>query len=345
MTPMAEFDPDAPAGAESGIYGLPHTADESRVILIPVPWDATTSYRAGAARGPAAILRASRQVDLYDVETGEPYAAGIHMLDEDPRVQKLAADARAAAEPVIRAGGAADAELAERLAVANELCAELDGWVRAEVERWLDRGKLVGVVGGDHSAPYGAIAALAARHPGMGVLHIDAHADLRQAYEGFARSHASIMYNVMTQLQVSRLVQVGIRDLGAAEQAFIRDAGGRIVTHYEPDLAALRFGGEPWADQCARILAPLPDDVYLSFDIDGLDPVYCPNTGTPVPGGLTFAQALYLLRALGESGRRIVGFDLNEVAPGGPDDDWDGNVGARLLYKMIGWALRSQQRD
>jgi agmatinase len=336
------FDPDAPAGAESGIYGLPHTADEAKVILIPVPWDATTSYRAGTSRGPQAILRASKQVDLYDVETGEPYAAGIHLLDEDPRVQKLAQDARAAAEPIIAAGGGGDPE---RLAAVNEMCAELNRWVRGEAERWLERGKLVGVIGGDHSAPFGLIAALVARHPEMGILHIDAHADLRQAYEGFTFSHASIMYNVMTDLGLKKLVQVGIRDLGAAEMSFIRDAAGRVMTHYEPDLAALRFGGEPWADQCARIIGPLPDEVYLSFDIDGLDPVYCPNTGTPVPGGLSFAQALYLLRALGESGRRIVGFDLNEVAPGGPDDDWDGNVGARLLYKMIGWTLRTQQKE
>jgi agmatinase len=337
-----DFDPDAPAGEASGIYGLPHDADAAHVILIPVPWDATTSYRPGTARGPAAILRASRQVDLHDGETGEPYGAGIHMLEEDPRIQRLAADARAAAEPVIQAGGATDPALAEKLAEVNEACAELNRFVRAEAERWLAEGKLVGVVGGDHASPYGLMAALAARHPELGILHIDAHADLRQAYEGFTYSHASIMHNVMTRLPVSRLVQVGIRDVGAAEMAFVRDAGGRIVTHYEPDLAALRFGGEPWADQCARILAPLPQEVYVSFDIDGLDPVYCPNTGTPVPGGLSCAQALYLLRALGESGRRIVGFDLNEVAPGGPNDEWDGNVGARLLYKLIGWAIRSE---
>jgi agmatinase len=344
---MADFDPDAPAGAGSGIYGLPHTAEEARVVLIPVPWDATTSYRAGAAGGPAAILRASRQVDLSDLETGEPWAAGIHMLDEDPGIRKLAEEARAAASHVIEAGGVVEGDfLAEQLATANRLSAELNRWVRAEAERWLDRGKLVGVIGGDHSAPYGAIQAIAARHPGLGILHVDAHADLRRAYEGFEHSHASVMYNVVTELpEVARLVQVGIRDLGAAEQATIREAGGRILCHFEPDLAALRFGGETWGDQVARILAGLPDEVYVSFDIDGLDPAYCPHTGTPVPGGLTFAQATYLLRALGESGRRIVGFDLNEVAPGPEGDDWDGNVGARLLYKLIGWTLRSQSAD
>jgi agmatinase len=340
------FDPDAPAPSESGIYGLPHTADQSGVILIPVPWDATTSYRAGAAKGPEAVLRASRQVDLFDIETGRPYEAGIHMLLEESSVKRLALHARAAATPVIDAGGPEGSDdLAESAALVNEAGAELNRWLFAETERWLDQRKLVGVIGGDHSVPFGAILACAARHPGMGVLHVDAHADLRVAYEGFTWSHASIMYNVATKIPaVGTIVQVGIRDIGTGEEAFIRSSAGRVVAHYEPNLAALRFGGETWADQCARMLAPLPDEVWISFDIDGLDPAYCPHTGTPVPGGLSYAQATYLLRALGESGRKIVGFDLSEVAPGpdvdGEPDDWDGNVGARLLYKMIGWAVK-----
>ncbi len=330
------FDPDAPAAEDAGIFGLPHGPDDARVILLPVPWDATTSYRAGTAGGPAAILRASRQVDLHDVETGSPYEAGIHMLDEDPAIQRLASTARAAAEPIIAAGGGGDPT------EVNRLGDELNRFVERETGRWLDAGKLVGIVGGDHSVPYGAIRAVAERHPGVGVLHLDAHADLRAAYEGFTWSHASIMHNVVTRIPgVAKLVQVGIRDVGAAEVAFIREAGGRVVTHFEVDLAALRFSGETFADQCARIVADLPAEVYLSWDIDGLDPIYCPNTGTPVPGGWTFAQACFLLRVLGESGKRMVGFDLNEVAPGPGDDEYDGNVGARLLYKMIGWALRT----
>ena len=338
------FDPDAPAGPESGIFGLPHTAEQAHVILVGVPWDATTSYRAGTAEGPRAILRASHQVDLHDVETGAPYRHGIHMLEENEELRRLGLEGRSAAKPVIDAAGLISGEyLTDSLQLANELGAELNQRVQAEVERWLDAGKLVGVVGGDHSVSYGPLAALSRRHPGMGILHIDAHADLREAYEGFTWSHASIMHNVMTRLPVGKLVQVGIRDCGEAEAAFIRDAGGRIVTHYEPELAALRFNGETWGAQCARIIEPLPDEVYVSFDIDGLDPAYCPHTGTPVPGGLSFAQALYLLRALGESGRRIVGFDLNEVAPSeNLEDEWDGNVGARLLYKMIGWAVKSR---
>ena len=294
----------------------------------------------------SAVLRASRQVDLFDIETGRPYLAGIHMLPEEASVARLALHARTAATPVIEAGGAEGSEeLAEAAALVNEAGAELNRWVRAETERWLDQEKLVGIVGGDHSVPFGAIEAVAARNPGLGILHVDAHADLRVAYEGFTWSHASIIYNIATRIPaVTKIVQVGIRDIGIGEAAFIRGSEGRVIAHYEPNLAALRFGGETWTDQCARILEPLPPRVWISFDIDGLDPIYCPHTGTPVPGGLSFAQATYLLRALGESGRKILGFDLSEVAPG-PDvgdepDDWDGNVAARLLYKMIGWAVR-----
>lgn len=344
------FDPDAPAQDGSGIYGLPHSAEEAHVILIPVPWEATTSYRTGTVDGPAAILAASRQVDLHDVETGDAYSRGIHLLEEDATIRRMNYAARVAADPILSSGGLiAGDEDSEALAQANELGAQLNAWVRAETERWLAKGRLVGIVGGDHSVPFGAIEALAERHPGMGVLHLDAHADLRAAYEGFTWSHASIMYNVATRLQnVARIVQVGIRDIGAAEHEFARASDGRVLTHFEPELAALRFNGESWGDQCARIVEGLPHEVYLSFDIDGLDPVYCPHTGTPVPGGLSFAQVGYLLRAVVQSGRRIVGFDLTEVAPAEPPDmnrvtdEWDGNVGARLLYKMIGWALRSR---
>jgi agmatinase len=198
------------------------------------------------------------------------------------------------------------------------------------------------LVGGDHSTPFGAIEAVADRHPGLGVLHVDAHADLRVAYEGFEWSHASIMYNVVAKLpDVARLVQVGIRDLCEAEYDVIKGSKRRVITHFDAELATRRLAGESWAGQCERIVDALPGEVYVSFDIDGLDPALCPNTGTPVPGGLSFAEANYLIGALVRSGRRIVGFDLNEVAPG-PDSEWDANVGMRLLYKMIGWALRSQ---
>lgn len=342
---MKAFDPSAPAREGSGIFGLPHAPDEAGVVLVPVPWEATTSYGHGAAGGPAAILRASRQVDLYDVETGRPYEAGIALLPEAARVRAWNREARRAAAPVIAAGGEVEGRpaLQKALARVNALSAKLNDWVEGQVGPWLDRGKLVGVVGGDHSVSLGALRAAGARHPGLGVLHVDAHADLRPAYEGFTWSHASILYNVLEEVAgVGRLVQVGIRDLGDVEVAELARRGRRVVAHYDAELAALRFAGETWAAQCDRIVADLPSEVWITFDVDGLDPALCPHTGTPVPGGLSFAQASYLLGAVARAGRRVIGFDLTEVAPGPRGDEWDANVGARLLYKLVGWALRSR---
>jgi agmatinase len=342
------FDPDAAAGADSGLFGLPFTPDEALVVVLPVPFEATTSYRAGTARGPEAVLEASRQVDLFHGELGRIYAPGIAMLPIPAEVRHLDAEARAAALPVIEAGGVdenAGPALRAALDRVNELSARVNAWVDAEAERWLAKGKFVAVLGGDHSVPLGAIAAHARRFPGMGVLHLDAHADLRVAYEGFTYSHASIMFNVCAEVPgVSRIVQVGVRDFGEREARFIGESDGRIATFFDGDLQRRLCGGATWDALCREIVEHLPEHVYLSWDIDGLDPVLCPHTGTPVPGGLSFAQAMHLLRAVVSSGRRIVGLDLVEIAPGPDGDEWDANVGARLLYAMIGFALRSQGR-
>ena len=335
------FDPGAP-GLPGKAYGLPHTVDEARVVLVPVPFEATTSYGGGAAEGPAAILRASAQVDLFDVETGRPYVDGIAMMAEDPRVRAWNDEAKRLAVPIIEAGGAPPNDAG--LARVNALCEQLNGWLQQTVARLIADGKLVATVGGDHGSIYGAIAAHAHAYPGMAILHLDAHADLRDAYEGFTWSHASIFHNVVTRLpEVSRLVQVAVRDLSSEEMDLIRDSHGRLVLHPDAALKARAFEGEPWARQVDRIVQDLPEQVYLSFDIDGLDPTLCPHTGTPVPGGLSFPEATALVAGVARSGRRIVGVDLSEVAPGPEGDEWDGNVGARLLYKMIGWALRSQR--
>jgi agmatinase len=337
-------DPSA-AAVEAGIFGLPHSPEAARVVLIPVPWEATVSYGKGTADGPAAILRASRQVDLLDRETGRPYQAGIAMLPLASEVRSWSNLARRKAEFILAAGGTGtDPGLVQAARNVDALGEKLNQWVRAGVCRWLDAGKLVGIVGGEHSVPFGAMAELASRHPGMGILHVDAHADLRAAYEGFHWSHASIMHNVLREIPgVARIVQVGIRDYSDEEDALIRAEPERIRTHFDPDLRRQILDGEPWNRLAARMVAELPREVYVSFDIDGLDAALCPHTGTPVPGGLSFPEACALLRLVVESGRRIVGFDLCEVAPDPTGRlDWDGNMGARMLYKLIGFALAAQ---
>ena len=335
---MPDVDPNAAACGE-GIFGLDTSPQEAGVILVPVPFDATTSYRPGAARGPEAILQASYQIDLHDREVGDPWRAGIALLDPLPEIVGHGTTARRLVE-----------ELRERhdedkLARVNQLCGEVNERVAAEVSHWLHSGRLVGTIGGDHATAYGSIQAHAGHFGEFGILHIDAHADLRREYEGFTWSHASVMEAVCRHLPaVSRLVQVGVRDFCEEEAGRIADASGRIVTFFDADMNERLFTGATWAAIVAEIVEALPQRVYISFDIDGLDPNLCPHTGTPVPGGLSFPRACYLLRAVARSGRQIIGFDLVEVAPGpAGGDEWDGNVGARLLYKLIGVALQSRR--
>ena len=301
-----DHDPNRAAPPGSGIFGLPCSAEDARVVVLPVPFDATTSYRKGAAAGPSAILAASHQVDLLDVETGSPWKQGIAMARipaaEERRLHRWNRDASRLAAPIIAAGGPGPIPgLARNAAKADEICARVNGFALDHARELLGRGKLLATLGGDHATPFGAIQAHAEAHPGMGVLHVDAHADLRDAFEGFTWSHASIMRNVATRLPaVARIVQVGVRDLCEEEFDFIRASRGRVRTFFDPELARARFDGESWSSQCRRIVRPLPRDVYVSFDIDGLDPSLCPHTGTPVPGGLSFHEAGRLLAAVVE---------------------------------------------
>lgn len=325
-----DFDPDAPAD-ESGLFGLPSTPDDAAVVILPVPFEPTASSGHGTADAPPAVLEASYQVDLSDPETGEPWRRGIAMVDEVPWIRALGEHCLALAD---RARDGDEAALAEVNAASERVAAHVEAFTAG----LLDQGRIPGILGGDHSVPLGAFRAAVARHPGLGILHVDAHADLRQAYEGFTQSHASIFYNALQLDGVASLVQVGLRDLGTRERA-LADADDRVHWFTDVDLAAHEQRGEPFARLADRIVARLPDTVWISFDIDGLDPALCPGTGTPVPGGLTWREAMGLLAALGRSGKRIIGFDLCEVGA----STWDANVGARLLYKLCGWSLASQQ--
>ncbi|MEM7306825.1 MAG: agmatinase family protein [Planctomycetota bacterium] len=324
-------DPNAPADPESGLFGLESGPEGARVHVLPVPFDATASYRKGAAGGPEAILRASHQVDLCDVVTGNPWREGIWMAPIEAEVEEWNSAATRAAE-------AGDVD------TVNRFGERLNTWVEERTEAALRSGKLVATLGGDHSVPLGAIAAHARRFPGLGILHFDAHADLRRAYEGFTYSHASILHNVLERTDgVGPLVQVGVRDLCDEELDAIRSSD-RIHTVFDHDWAAARIVGGNVLELIRDALSSLPKEVYVTFDVDGLDPTLCPGTGTPVPGGLSWHEAMLWLGALVGSGRRIVGFDLTEVAPRGVpagEDGWDAIVGARLLYRLIGFALQS----
>ena len=333
------FDPDAAGTPGSGIFGLPFTREQAGIVLLPVPFDATTSYGHGTARGPDAIFDASMQVDLYDRRFGRIYERGIFMESSDETISSLSESARALAAPLIEAGGADPKEDAAAVARINAAGEKVAAFTYDRTMRVLKEGKVPGLVGGDHSTPLGAIRACAEYGKnGIGILHIDAHMDFREAYEGFTYSHASIMYNVLTTVPgVTRLVQVGIRDFGEGEMDFGIEQGSRVHTFYDDQWAEQMLRGTAYEDLCKDAISRLPQDVYISFDIDGLDPGLCPHTGTPVPGGPSFHQASLLLWMLKQSGRRVVGFDLVEVCPGA-EDEWDANVGARILYKLCGAA-------
>jgi len=322
------------------IYAIGSAEETSRVVLIPVPFEATTSYRRGTARGPASILRESVQVDLYDLETGSPDEAGIYMLDPDPVIAELDERAGEAVRRVVGAIGRGEDEDDSIAALRREVNAagdEVEKRVYDAVRERLERGQVAGVIGGDHSVALGGIRAYADRYGSIGILHVDAHADLRRAYQGFVHSHASIMSNVLDCVpNVERLVQVAIRDVCKEEVDRIEGSRDRVHAWYDTGIARDRMRGR-LLDTFAEIAGELPERVYVSFDIDGLDPALCPRTGTPVPGGLDLAEASALLEAVVDGGRRIVGFDLCEVG----DGEWDGNVGARVLYKLIGWTLKS----
>src|SRR5690606_32262847 len=262
------------------LFGLPFTYEESETAVLPVPWEVTVSYSAGTASGPRAVAEASLQVDLYDAFLKDAWKRGIFMLDQDQTLESTSNKYRLLAERHIDSleKGKVDEQLLHSV---NEVCAEMVERVKELCGNVLDEGKRLALLGGDHSTPLGYMQALAERHENYGILQIDAHADLRDAYEGFEFSHASIMFNALKIPQVSKLVQVGIRDYCEAENDIINNSNGRIATYFDRDLKASRYSGKTWKQQCEEIISQLPEKVYLSFDIDGLDPKLCPNTGTP----------------------------------------------------------------
>lgn len=332
---MSDFNPNDIGIANGNFFGLPVSLEESEIVLVSVPWDATVSYSKGTSNAPEAIMDASLQVDLFDLNVPDAWKVKIGTAPFPEELVKTNKLARIWAERVIDSlsQGKSQADLSGLISRVNDGSRKMNDYVYSTSKDLLAQGRIVGIVGGEHSVPLGLIKALGERYSSFGVLHIDAHADLREAYEGFQYSHASIMYNVLHEVpQVSRLTQVAIRDFCDQEYRLIQ-TDERITSFPDFQIKKSMFEGESFASLCDRIVNSLPDNVYISFDIDGLSPEYCPGTGTPVPGGLSFSQAEYLLYRVAVSGKCIIGFDLNEVGPQ-EGSEWDANVGARMLYKL-----------
>ena len=276
------------------------TFETAHVVVVPVPFDATTCYRPGTREGPQAIIDASRNLELYDTELRRcPCDVGIHTLR--------------AVEPV----------MGNATAMTNRI-EQVTGSV-------LDRGKFVATLGGDHSISIGVIRAFAARYPQMSVLQIDAHTDLRDSYEENSLSSATIMRRVLDVCP--RTAQVGMRSISEPEMRLIEER--KLPLWLASDIAARRFRGDRgWVDE---VVASLGDEVYITFDIDAFDPSLVPGTGTPEPGGLGWYEVMDLLSAVAAQ-RTIIGFDVVELSPL-VEGHVSPVVAAKLVYKLIGLAL------
>ncbi len=345
----SNFDPNATSVINGNYFGFPFLAEESEVVLISIPWDVTTSYGEGTAKGPRAILDASLQLDFYLFGINKPWEIGIGTLPVMEKIVEKNKVNRALAIEIIenleKGTNLNTEDLRDKISTVNKECAALNLWLHEESNKWLSQNKIVGVVGGEHSTPLGLINALSEKEESFGILQIDAHSDLRRAYQGFDYSHASIMYNALKNNNISQLVQVGIRDICPEEIDYIKN-DNRVVLYNDFSLSETLFSERSWLSICDEILLHLPEKVYISFDIDGLSPENCPNTGTPVPGGLSFNQAVTLIKYIAKE-KEIIGFDLCEVSPSliNPHTNFDGNVGARLLYLLSSFAYGSHHKE
>jgi len=335
------FDPTGVAVQNGNFFAFPYSVEQSDVVLIPVPWDVTTSFRAGTVLGPKAIVAASGQMDLFDYKIPDAWKIKIATSPYSIELEEHSNDLRVISEKIIQAQEKGEhLDMATELAMINKACDSLNKLIYRKTTALLEQKKLVGIVGGEHSVPLGFIQALGDFHPDFGILHIDAHADLRQGYEGFDYSHASIMFHASNCKSVSKIVQVAVRDVGHHE---VKYAATKPFIKQFPDvfLKENAFKGITWQQQCEQIIAELPQKVYVSFDVDGLLPSFCPATGTPVPGGLSFDEAIFLLETLYKSGKTIIGFDLCETAP----DEYDAIIGANILFRLALLCVNSNKHQ
>lgn len=345
MTDLSNFDPNSVGNPNNNIFGLPFSEEDARLVIIPVPWEVTVSYNGGTARAPEHVFNSSLQVDLYDPDVKDGWKQGFYMRPYDKKVLMKSDYLRKEAELYINyiAQGEIVADnkfMCKSQKEINEGSLFLNNWVFEQTSDLLAQGKLVALLGGDHSTPLGYFKAIAAKHGGFGILQIDAHCDLRKGFEGFTYSHASIMYNALEEIpQLKKIVQVGIRDYCEEEVEYINANKNRVVTYFDKDIKERQYEGETWKKIVDEIVDQLPEKVFISFDIDGLDPKLCPNTGTPVQGGFETEQVFYIFKKVLQSGRKLVGFDLNEI--GVSNNEWDENVGARCLFKLCNLLVAS----
>jgi agmatinase len=304
---------------EQPIFETVCTRGNASIVVVPVCYDGTASYAKGTRNGPAAIMQAYEQLDY-----------------EDPRFPDVSDSFGVFVDKEVKFNAAENA---------NSIGSMIRQQAKSRATAILQAGQTPVFLGGEHSISQGAVESCADFAGELGVLQIDAHMDLRHEYEGYAYSHASVMRNVLDSCpHVTRLLQVGIRDYCIEEKQVVERERGRVAVLRDDVFSARLDSGTSAKAQFEEAVALLPESIYITFDIDGLDPSLCPSTGTPVPGGLSFNQAALLLQVVVETGKKVIGFDLVEVAPSPLDNEWDANVGARVLNKLCRCADATKNR-
>ncbi|WP_412559926.1 agmatinase [Winogradskyella sp. MIT101101] len=271
--------------------------DQSKIVLIPVPYDGTSTWQKGADKGPDAFLAASENMELYDIETdSEVYQQGVFLAE--------AVTENASPEAMVEA-------------------------VHQTTKKYIKKNKFVTIFGGEHSISIGTIRAFNEMFEDLTVLHIDAHADLRESYEGSKCNHACAVYEAS---QTTNLIQVGIRSMDVIEKTVMNEE----QTYFAHEMAE----DDNWVDSA---IDQMTDNVFITFDLDALDPSIMPSTGTPEPGGLLWYETLDFLKQVFEE-KNVVGFDIVELCPNENDKSSD-FLAAKLYYKMLSYKFQDQDID
>lgn len=331
---------------DGGCYFRDVTAPaDADVVIVSAPWSVTSDFGRGATYTPDAIIDTSLGRELYDVVSGSSIKGRVATAEIDYHIQESSEQLGRDAERIIRSNGGKEALVVDyvsrKIANVNEGFDRMHTSIYKQVKHWTSKGKRVAVVGGDHSVAFGAVKALSEECGKLGVLFIDAHADYAQN-DIFKYSHRSIARDIVEQISgVEKLVQVGVRDIDESEAEAIV-ANNKVDIYFAEKVAQRRFEGTSWSELCREFVAKLPQNVYISLDIDALKIEFCNNTNAPIPGGMTFDEVVYMVNCVVESGRKIVGFDISEVVTS-LDSRMDAIVGARLLAKLSMAMLRSKE--
>jgi len=320
------------------LFGVACPPEKASVVIIPMPWEVTVSSRSGTSLGPEHILKASYEFGSTNQQDATSIQElGVTLLPIPHYWKALSDELRHYTLGYIHAMESGFDKTGLKKSIIQKIdhhAYQLKEDVKAKAITYLEENRLVGILGGDHSVPLGLIEALAEFYNNFGILQIDAHPGLRKTYGGLQYSHASIMHNALQFPHIVRLVQVGLRSCTTEELQVMTAEEGRIFPFFDSNLKKQQFQGITWEKICKAIVDILPERIYISFDIDGLDAKLCPGTGTPVPGGLEFDEVGYLFEHIVKACKKIVGFDLCEVAPG-DNMDWDAQVGSRMLHKLV----------